>query len=142
MTFTIYGCILTADIAQCKKGHPVMDRKYLYRIEHVITGLGPYWTGGINILSRHNDSQHPNMYIDTQAPQSMNLHCGFLTIEQFMEWFELDVLTSINEFGGFLVMIYDITGADYYEGKKQTVFNKCQAIYVDRMTLDDIMQLY
>lgn len=119
-----------------------MERKYLYRIEHEITGYGPYWTGGIDILSRHNDKAHPNMYSDTKAPERAAFYCGFLTIEQFMEWFDLDVLAAINDVGGFFVMIYDISDAEYYEGKKQTVFDKYQATYIDRMTLDDIMQLY
>ena len=121
----------------------------IYRIEHCLTGNGPYQTlatADVDLLAmveRHaNDSKsHPVYTEDTfvkgcsLCPDSEYLdtltefhgwNFGFRTMFQLRSWFNDDDLLVLHR-NGYNLVVYELYSDGYCNLRKQSVFDKSKA---------------
>lgn len=122
----------------------------IYRIEHCQTGNGPYQnlaTADVDLLAmveRHSkdDELHPvyteDVFVkgcgicpDREYLESLTeLHAwcfGFRTMYQLRSWFTDEELSTLHHHG-FNLVVYELRADSYCNLRKQSVFNKKEAI--------------
>lgn len=109
----------------------------VYRIEHPMTGLGPYqsdkeYRSRITdaILKTHGgewDKDHPHPSDDNMGlileDYDGGLIFGFKDISQLTRWFDPALLDYLGA-DGYLIAVYDVWRKAMYFGSKQVGFDK------------------
>lgn len=122
---------------------------YIYRIEHKVTGTGPYNAEThfnndprlYDIGYAHSNDDHPSMWTDCEHTYKngycyLDYYCGFSTIDQMIQWFDqwFDALHN----NGFKLVRYRIAKQYTIAGNKQTVFVKERASSRKVIDLDSV----
>jgi len=118
---------------------------YLYRIEHIQSGKGPYIhtpmvcnEEGRWICYAHNTSEYPAIWEEFKADKiAGNLdeyHCAFDTAEKLVQWFTgwLEILERHH----FIVAIY--SAEEYYTGATQSIFRG--GTWVESLSIPEFLQ--
>lgn len=95
-----------------------------WRVEHCVTGLGPYQTflfdfGKWTTRSHNDNNIHPEPYSERLIVTGKV--CGFKTRKQLHQWFSKAELKRLNRLG-FRIRRYEAIDAEL--GVKQMVFVK------------------
>ena len=109
----------------------------VYRIEHKVSGMGPFCTDGIGVYydrhnggyAVHNDCAQWPTPNDEGLKITPELVCAAKDIEQLRHWFGMLHLPETLEECGYVVRVYD--GNVVATGERQILFNKSQADVVE-----------
>lgn len=118
----------------------------VFRIEHGVTGEGPYreQKGVIRALDdatgknwREPSSNHPHpadewgwdfVYEDLMKSHAFgHWHFGFKDLEQYLNWFYTPKVRSILKEYGFVLKVYKVGGWHVKKTVKQVIFKSAKA---------------
>ena len=115
----------------------------VYRVEHMITGFGPYCTSSPLLwvemgLSGTSDAHHPGPVVDgvfsSKFEKNSHQHYqyGFVEFDQLYVWFGHKGINAAFKHG-YVISKYDVPARVVRKGKSQCAFHKAEA---------DLIQMY
>lgn len=113
----------------------------VYRVENC-SGCGPYRYPGTREMSNahnNNPQKYPVFYmdIDIDIIQATYYHCGFISIDQLLEWF--DGFFTLLSNRGFRVTVWEVEEQYVRIGKKQLCFKREKSSMVEVVEFIDLM---
>jgi hypothetical protein len=118
----------------------------VYRIEHRITGLGPYWGAKVKglLTYRHACAQHrPTPIVDSKIGNVWNrldydeqesYKFGFDSIKKLDKWFCLSNQKELHNYG-YVVKVYEVDEKHTCTSKYQTIFIFDKANFKETLSL-------
>lgn len=123
-----------------------------YRIECVETGDGPYQSGEYNCVKNPSTDRHPTPWNeglwdrsqvndDDYRDDQAKFVCGFKSIEQLTDWFDVESLETMfmqgKRFGRHYSVIHFMSHSEHMRvAKRQAVARKSFLLEISRQELD------
>ncbi len=128
-----------------------MKAMILYRIEHAVTNVGPYWGANSTNDSRqrdmglaHTDDQHPSFSRDIDdwkvIGSRYEYNCCFSTVQQLVDWFD-QIWLEVMHNNGYVVKVFEIDDTLVIESKYQSFFKRDQATVINTVNCLDVLDL-